>query len=121
MKANEVRERFLSYFEERGHRLDDADPELRERGHRRQALGIHQDLRVPGRESIAPLRHRARGFLGPLERGAEQGHDGPVGEIVCRGRGHRATVRGQVIARQAAVDDAARVFHLAVPEQVDDG
>jgi hypothetical protein len=68
-----------------------------------------------------PLRHRARGFLGPLERGAEQGHDGPAGEIVRRSRGHRATVRGQVIARQAAVDDAARVFHLAVPEQVDGG
>src|ERR1700683_5175575 len=68
-----------------------------------------------------PFGHRAGGFLGPLQRGAVQGHPGPFGEIICGRRRHRPPVRGQMVAGQAPVDDAVRVVHFAVAQQVDDG
>jgi hypothetical protein len=67
------------------------------------------------------FRHRAGRLLGPLEGRAEQCHHGPFGEKIRCGRGHLRAVRGQVEVRQAPVYDVPGVFHLAVPEQVDDG
>ncbi len=78
------------------------------------------------RSSVVTVRPRAfasgvRRLLGALERRGDEVGDVAVADALRDPLRHLLATRREVVAGRAAVEDALRVVHLPVPEQVDQG
>ena len=90
----------------------------------RQALEVVLGLDDPvveGDLEAVGVGDRRGGLLGALERAGDEVGDVVVAEVLGGEVGHLAAELGQVVARHPAVEQAVRVVHLTVAQQVHDG